>query len=676
MALIDDLRKRREAQSAPEPKKSISQEIGENMPALNSSPLDPLRAAGEGIMSIIPGAKAAEAKILGALPGNSEQKVAQQQAKLGKENEFEHGLGQAAGVAGAMALPGGQAAAGTLAGAAASAAEGAMLAPAYKLGDVANQAQIKGDALHVEQIANAFDFHDIAWASGLAAVMHVPVAGLEALAGAAQPLAQRAAKSAGDLFTKAAEKLGLDTATVGRMILDKGVLENAGALKRLTRDAGKRMEAGENAAQVDSVFRGDLADKLEELVKTQITPAAGMDAQARDLLKRAKTIRNNAEMDGGALGEIITSFGEEAKASNKSAVKELYRTAQQTFRDALGTHLDAVDPAIASTYRSAVQDYRTYSVLKQEAPAALKKQLSGADIAKTAGTLATTHVAGAVLGAPGAAGLAADAIIGGQSVRRLIGKSPARLLNKASKALPTDLFDSNVGQVLQSLVKGAPLVTALGADHLTADEIDDQYRQVTRGLRHSLQDTQGTSTKLRAHLGFLPPVQADSVTANSMNKLQAAAMDIPLPGGPATLFGSQVDVSDRQKREFLRRTDAKFSPFTAIASGRSDLVKHAEQYNPETVHEIKKRVVEHLANSPEVDFQTKRRVSGILGVPGTPTQDPRLGGTLQAIIAARKQANSAAGQMGSARNAKAAMKNDQSTLTRAQSILNDTGGGK
>ena len=59
-------------------------------------------------------------------------------------------------------------------GAAVGASEAGLLTPLYKMGEIANQAQLKGDALHMEQIAHAFDLDDILGAAGLAAAFHIP----------------------------------------------------------------------------------------------------------------------------------------------------------------------------------------------------------------------------------------------------------------------------------------------------------------------------------------------------------------------------------------------------------------------------------------------------------------------------------------------------------------------
>jgi hypothetical protein len=197
----------------------------------------------------------------------------------------------------------------------------------------------------------------------------------------------------------------------------------------------------------------------------------------------------------------------------------------------------------------------------------------------------------------------------------------------------------------------------------------ERFDQIAHMLQEHLGNPNKAATNLRAHLNFLPPAHADAVTANTMNKLQTAAHELPIPRGPATAFGIQNHVNDRDKREYLRKFDAKFDVFGAIKSGRKDLILEAEKYHPEMMNEIRKKAIAKLGGE-DVDYLTKRRVSGILGIPGTPTQDPRLANGLQLLIQTRKTAQDSQGQMKSARQMNANLKNNSATLTRAQRILN------
>lgn len=242
-------------------------------------------------------------------------------------------------------------------------------------------------------------------------------------------------------------------------------------------------------------------------------------------------------------------------------------------------------------------------------------------------------------------------------------KIAKRVLSAIPKA--GEVFDSKLKDVLGGLLG---TVAVSGAQEI--GDIGKNYDELTHGLRSSMANPDQTSQRIRAHFESIPPHIADALAANTMDKLQAAALDIPADHGPATAFGLPGGISDRQKREFLRKTAARFDPFGAVNSGRPELIQIAEQHNPETVHAIKQAVISELSNNPNVSYMTKRRVSGILGVAGTPTQDPATGAQLQQIIQTKRQANDSQGQMKSARQANASLKNNSATLTRAQRILN------
>lgn len=636
--------------------------------------IDKLGSMVAGAVRAIPGGIWLANKGTAALLGAPEKEIAQETERALKDNP---GYAMAGTVAGALGTGGAltsTAGMGLAKGAAVAAGQAALLAPTYKLGEIANQAQLSGDALQIEHIANAFDWHDIATAGGLAAVLHVPLMGVETALGAGAGLASTAAKSAGGAFSKAAQKLGITEEQAGRIALDADLMSKSGATAKRLAETGKVIGQAENAAQVDSVFRDVLASKLEGVAQEAATPGAGLNSEVKDLQIRATEVRDS-DIDGEGIGKLISSLNEKAVKSKERSVREFYFTAAKQMRDSLADHLDVVDPQVGSQYRAAVHDYKTYSRMSAEAERAVDSQLTGRDIAGAIGQTAATAVLGKVIGA-GPAGLVADAVVGGASARQLLRKNPAILLDRLAKRAPTELFEGRAAQALKDLASPSPASAALAVENQSKADIDQQYLETTRALRHSLQDPSGTSVKLRGQLNFLPPLQADAVTANTMNKIRVSAMDIPTSAGPQTLFGQQTDVSDREKREYLRRVQATFNPLEAIKSGRADLVKHAEKTNPETIHELRKRVIEQFTSGEPVDYQTKRRVSGILGAAGTPTQNSALGATLQNIITARKHAQDDSGQMHSARQAKAQRKNDLATLSRGQSLVHNLDGGK
>lgn len=683
MALIDDLRSRHKAPSA-EPSGELADYPPGHVPtaaesqaqleaqvnAPLDSPIDKAAALLGGVVGAIPGGKYASAKIASLLGGGTEQEAAHLEGKLEHDNPLTSLGGNLAGAAGTGvgALP--EAAGGAVAKLAGNAAINATLEPIYKLGEIANQAQLQADPLHVEQIANAFSLTDILEAGGLGAIAGVPALGMEAAAGAKSALRGAAEKSAGDLFTKAATKLGLSTEEAGAMALDKGLLQNRGNIAKLTRQAGKQIEESVKSATIDGHFREILATKLEGLAE-QAGPITTLSGATKTLTKQAAALRAAEDLDGPQLQSVISGLRQEARAAytSKRAQKgQLFNDAAQVLRDSLADHLDVVAPEAGTSYRQAVEDYRIYSTMTPEAVRGADAQVGAKDVGKAA----LRAGAGAAVGGPVGA-LAAEAATGGYTARGILSRNSAVLLNRMSEMAPNEIFNTKAAQALKVLISPNSVMPAETVAH---EDTAAEFERTSNALRHSLVDPTGTARKIRSHLGFLPPQHADAVTANTMNKLQYQALDIPQSDGPATAFGSQTGVSDRVKREFLRRTHAAFNPFSAIESGRGDLIKHAEKFNPNTVDKVRQMAVSHLSENQDMDYLTKRRVSAILGIAGTPTQDPVLGNTLQQIIHTKHEANSQAGQMQSAKQANASMKNNQATFTRAQRILNDTGGGQ
>ncbi|HET6345556.1 MAG TPA: hypothetical protein VFH51_11535, partial [Myxococcota bacterium] len=568
------------------------------------------RAALEQLPNAIPGGQFVVDKARMAL-GESGQEIAGRRAQL----EAEHPIGTALGDVGAMAaggalLPGAKAA--TAAGRlAVGGAQAAVMAPAYKLGQVADQAALKGDALHTEAIANAFSFQDSLEAAGLTALMGLPGAAVEAgsaaLLGGAKAARNRAVSQAGELVQKGAQKLGMTPEDAGALVLDEGLLEHQGAAKRQMQDAGKRMGNAVKSAQLDAQDLETMAQEIVALGEAQENNALLAPAR-KQLAAQAKALAN--VQSGEELEAIIQTLKSESRSayqSKKNQKGELFGDAAEILRGRLSDHLDIIDPRAGAEYRSAVQDYNTYAKLAPEVAAGAKKQVKLGAVARDIGKAGAATAAGSLLGGPvgGAVALGAELAMPGatSSVR---GKSTAVLLNKLSKMAPGQQHIDRATEVTEMLL-GAPAMAANQSvrDNGAEKDVPKRYADVAKALRSSMADPTGTASKLRAQLDFLPPHVADAVTANQMNKLQCLALALPPETGPATAFGITTDVPDRAKREFLRRAQDAFDPYGAVLSGSPMRVKESEKYNPETINDLRKRVIERIAENPKLPYSTK-----------------------------------------------------------------------
>lgn len=628
-------------------------------------------AAVEGVLSAVPGMKFVQGKIMRAIGGEEAEKAtAAEQARLEAEHPTASAAGEliGAGLAGA-AMPLGSG--GAVAKTATAAAQAALMTPAYKLGEIANQAQLKGDALHVESIANAFSFQDSLEAAGLTALFGLPGLGMEAAGAIKGAAGRRASSEAAKLFPKAAAKLGVSEVELGERALSEGLLGSETAVRTRMSEAGKRMGAAVKEAKLDAT---DIERMTLDLVELEKGAENNQFLQGARKSIRAQAARLLNVQSGEELEVIIQSMKGEARAAAKAGraqKAQFFGDAAETLRGRLAEHLDVLAPEAGAEYRAAVQDYNTYAKMAPEATAGARRQAKGNDIAKTAVRAAVSPAVGAVTAGPlgAVAGLAVDAALPAVTAP-LRGKNTAVLMQRISKAAPGAMHLERAAQVTDKLLGAAAAEVAEQIAQPAEADVPRRYADVAKALRSSMANPSGTAKQIRAQLDFLPPHVADAVAANSMNKLQCLALALPPENGPATAFGIKTDVPDRAKREFLRRASDAFDPYGAVLSGSPMRVREAEKYNPETINDLRKRVIDKIAENPNLPYSTKRRVAGILGVAGVPTQDPMVGATVQQILRKRREAQDSQGQMKSARQANANLKNNSATLTRAQKILN------
>src|SRR6185503_18419211 len=546
--------------------------------------------------------------------------------------------------------------------AAESALQAGMLAPAYKLGETANQADLQHRKIDAEMIEHSFNFKDILEAAGIGAVFHVGghMAG-KAMTAAGDVAKGFAEESAGKLFPKSAAKLKRAPTDIGEQALQEGWLKRSDKAAELAEDAGKRMEQEAAKAELDPVFFQQAEKRLGPILQAaeKSPEASEAAAEVQKYAKRfAKAGAGELQYSGQEFQTLISDLRGKARATKNTSQKAVFNDVAAQLRDHMATHLEAQDPGAGARYRDAVSDYRIYASVEKEAAKGAEKVLRSSDVAKTLGRNAILPAAGSVLGPAGtAAGFAMD-LMGAQSTWNTLKKNKALFWDAISKIPPSVRQSKMVGAVIDTLMSGTKH-TLLRENSIGLDEgpPDETYDKLVGGIQTSMADPNKMASGLSDHLDHLEPVQTAAVTSNIVNKLQTVAVEAPQNHGPMTAFGVGTSVSQREKRDYLRKVEAKFDPYNAVASGRRDMIQEAEKHNPETVNAIKQEVIRRMQTDPKMSYSTKRRLAGILGLPGVPMQDPALAGHLQQAIKTRREAKSAAGQAGSARQMNASLKN-------------------
>lgn len=643
--------------------------------------LDKTATAAEGFASAIPGGKLVARKgqqlleKIEGLPGD-ESAIARQQADREARNPGTHLAGAATGfVTGGLALPGSGAV--SMAGkAAAAAATAALLTPAYKLGEVADQAALKNTPISVEQIHQAFSFDDILSSSVLASAADLALHGAgRGVSKLAPKLESMAEGQAAKLFKKAPAKTGMSAEALGKKALDEGLFTPEAVEKQLD-GVSSRFDSlkGNLDAEAGGMVAGTIAQRLVDHADAHAQ--FSLDGPRKYVLGIAKKLAEppeGAAWDGDALHEQLNMISSKARTVKDPSVKAFLQDALEIGRDEFATGLETVNEGAGQEWRAALNDWKIYTNMAKDLKSA-PKQLTGGDVAKTAGKLAAMAAlpaigmqAGGVAGQ--AIGLGVDAALGMpayQSTKGLLGgTNRARLMQQFSKVAPGANFEAKAKQVVDFLMKpGTEMISKMPANDLHA-----RYEEVSKALQSFAANPDGAAQNLRESLDWLPQQQADAVVAKAMNTLAEHAVETQTQTGVNTAFGYHTTKTDREKRETLRRIEAAHDPAYAISTGRADLVQLAAKHNPETVRELQKRVMAEISTREDVPFSTKRRVAATLGVAGTPTQDPIMGGRLQKIIATQRQMQSAQGQVASTRNKVAGVKKDLESATRVQNLM-------
>ncbi len=653
-----------------------------------SGAVDTVAGVGQDIADGIPGYSALVAEVGGMLPGQTEQSVAASQQEARKRGVVPHVVGQAVGgamtgAALAAALPAAAPIGGAIGSMAVAGAEAGLLAPFYKLGEVSNQAQLKSSPLRLEQIAHTLfsteTAVDMVKAMGMAWAFGGAGMGLQAAEHGLKDLAAKGAiQQVKGAYAKAARRMKMPIGgeeQLAQRALDEGMLQNSGRVAELKKQAYAAVDEGAKKLPVDMSYQASIAGDLDALVganshNAAMTPAIKyVTRQSAVLEKRGVTGPQLQEIVQGLKGKATASFKAGDGASKQQG--QFYQDAAETIQDSMVERLKIFDPEAGAAYEMGNQDYRTYVNMESATEKLIAKQFTPKDAAQAAGGVAAMYGAQKLMG-PQAAGIV-DGALGLAGIAKFRGKNYATLLDKYAKAPPFATYLKDTANVVKTLL-GPANMSQLSS---VGESATERYDHIQKILRTGQQDPERVAAGIRQNLDFLPPHEADALTASTVNKLQAAALELPTTKGPATLGGIETSPSDREKRAFVEKFDCKFNPYKAVASGRADLVAEAEKYCPETIHALRTQLLEKFAEAEAsgkpVSYSTKRRLSAILGIAGVPMQDPALGAKLQQIITTKREADTQAGQMGSARQAAAAMKNNKATLSRAQGILNSEG---
>jgi hypothetical protein len=434
-----------------------------------ADPIGTGMAAMTGLAKGIPGGEMVQAKLASLFtPGMTEQDAAKQQQEISAEHPTASTVGAVGGaVAGAAVLG--------PADAVGAATQAGVLAPAYKLGETANQAQLHNDPIHIEQISHAFSPDDVFEAAGLTALLGAPGLALRGLSGVGRGARAAAVSTAGSSLSKAAAKLGMTEAELATRALDEHLLAKAGNITRKIKEAGANMSKAVQSANIDDIFRQDAASAMEDIVKQNAANTALKPAAAK-ITRQAKELMST-NVDGEQFHSIIKSMKDEAGAAFKSKraqAGQFFSDVAKSLEDKLGQHLDIIDPKAGELFRGSRNEYKIYTQMAPEVRSAATKQLTVGQIAGKAAGLATAHVAGQALGGPGGA-VIGDLSYAAFSARTLRNKSPALLLDRVSKRMPSQSFAEQTDDLLRELFG-----TSTNAARMTA-EPDAPKKEKKRG---------------------------------------------------------------------------------------------------------------------------------------------------------------------------------------------------
>jgi hypothetical protein len=653
--------------------------------------LKPVTAAASGVaeMAVPFGKRIAEAITPGDTQQNAKTLDAAQKAHpvLAATGKVAGAL--AGGAIGGAALEGAGIAANTFRSSAAIAAgQGAV----NRIGELMHEDAMEARPLLNEHLLSAFSWQNL---------------GLDALVGVAT---HGVIKGGGKLVDKAIGKLESSAQKSAEKLVDKDSL--SAAVSKGVKKSGLTEPELASKMRAEKVFTRGEAEKFVEKTGQKLEDALDgttvdvhtirtMDNLDSFTQKLEQTAENVDEDDAfrfisnetnrlGANGpyrdqvgrpqsfySVAKKFRKYAQANSLPADHPVW-TARQIILDGLESTISSQKPELAGEFSAALTDYRVglnlQRFLKNET-----SQVTGADIKGAAikagikaGAAMAAEGAGLATGHPLVAGGVAltTAASGAKDVAALGNRSFARVLNDM-----VGVAQRNWAKSVSTLDRlFAPGAFASGnlLGHLTDKQVDKAYDDAKAHLESAQADPMAHVQAIQETLtkAGVPAQVVDSASAKAMQDYQQMTNVIPKSPAPASVFGSSVDhITGQQKRDFLRKLICAKDPHAAVMSGDPALIKWAEQFNPETLQQLREATLARI-NRPgvKIPYRVQLQLAGCLGGAALPSQDPIVGAGLQANISDQNFKNSQEGQVNSARQNKAISAQQKGMVTKSQAL--------
>lgn len=434
--------------------------------------------------------------------------------------------------------------------------------------------------------------------------------------------------------------------------------EAAGARKgalvdKLTPEHVNHVDIVEDMAQIRSRLPGDSAAaktlaKAEELISAE-------QPNGRSMAERASALK----ADGGSKSLVF---------SDRQALKD----AAKAIDARLAQSLDTISPELGREFHAANQDYRQY--INMEKVLGRTEQVTAKGLgAKAVGVMAATKagaVAGALLGPAGSGAGALGGLVASTFAAATVGKSSNYSIMKAIAQAPEIRFNEKLVGAVETLM--SPVV----APH-AASKFIGSYDRTEKLLNEIAADPIAYGDKIRDELDAagIQPDLADALVLKQMKVAGDLYHLLPKKDGGTSLFAEPDGVSQMDKMAFERKVEAHFDPFAALNSNDPDRIKAAMAAHPEIGEAYAKQVLEYVqANKGKVPFAKRQAVGAVLGVNGSPDEDPLLGGHMQKLITL-ENAKAAEGQQNSARTVKAVVNRSAAVArTRADQVINPKAG--
>lgn len=613
-------------------------------------------AAGRILGSVTSAAKAVvpfydflSSHLSGLINGTSAAEAHKQMAALQSEYPGASAIGAGAGFLGTL-------------GASAPAALAELSAPARVAANVGINAGLYGtgnvaaDLLEGTPLSNEKLF----WHIGFPALLTAAVGGAVELPGLTGKVAGKIA------LNRARRALGLDftpeSQAVASRVLQEGALSELGAMQAVANkeSAGEGLSRaakgikespvqvtteappapatpdwleptaypGEPAAPPEPLTKivAPVSDKLQELSTLQDkVPEA--DMARRQLIEAGKRLRAE-DVTYKDIHEIQKSFADNARSENiQPASRMLFSEANKYLKGVLESRAPEMGPL--------AREYAYYSGV---APAAMK-------------------AANARMGLK----------FGGFTV-------PLPIPNVAQQARAAQSVAEGANSLQESLDNGVGALFAAGAQRMIGEFQADDWKRIEKAIQHVQGDPKGAAERLRLALGNTPPHVKEPVIAHTLagvdhlaklHKETVANPHPPLPGA------DEWEPSGAAKAQFMDAYRVMMDPAYALHNPAPEGFGVLKTVAPAHLEATTKAVASKLAESKEISYDVKQKVSGVLGMPLDATQMPDFGARQQARMKAYRERKAQMGQQNSARTRASTMKADKASVSRAQRIQSE-----